>query len=281
LKIDCQQLNDPFTGFIEKTSGEVVYMISPNIDTPHAFTTRFGGVSSGIYGSLNLAQRAGDDLDNVRENYDRLCKALDISVDDIVCSNQVHGTHIRVATRDDRGGLFVAGQGSGVNPNQADGILTQTPGVAPMVFTADCVPILLYDSVNNVAGAVHAGWRSTVSDIAGTAVRKMVSEFGCQAADIKAAIGPCISKCCFETDADVADAMRDAMPDTADTCFVQCNEKYMVDLKAANRIFLENAGVTDIVISNECTSCSSDKYWSHRKTGGQRGSQAAVIAIRD
>jgi len=250
-------------------------MTSPNIEAKHAFTTRIGGVSSGIYESLNLAQRAEDDLDNVKENYNRICEALGINTDDIVCSNQVHGTHIRVVTRDDCGKLFKP------NSHQADGLITQTPGVALMVFVADCVPVLLYDPVKKVAGAVHAGWRGTAANISGIAIDKMKNEFGCSPSNIKAAIGPCISKCCYETDSDVADALLKTLESKAERCLTKKGNKYFVDLKEANRLIMENAGLKDIIISDECTSCLYKKYWSHRKTKGQRGSQAAVIVVRD
>ena len=256
-------------------------MTSPNIDTTHAFTTRYGGVSSGIFESMNLAQRAGDEPENVKENYAILCHALGFSTADIVCSNQVHGTYIRIATGEDRGELFPTAQHDRTKPHQADGLITNNPGIALMVFTADCVPILLHYPAQNVIGAVHAGWRGTVSDIAGVAIRKMESEFGCSPADIKAAIGPCISKCCYETDEDVANALRRALPEMADDCLTQHEHKYMVDLKKANYLLLVKAGLRDIVISDECTSCSSDKYWSHRKTNGRRGSQAAVITMNN
>jgi len=250
-----------------------MFSTAPNIPFTHAFTTRYGGVSSGIFESLNLAQRGEDDFENVEENYSRLCNALDITTDDIVCSTQVHGTHIRVITGYDRGKLFKP------EPEQADGLMTWTPGVALMVFTADCVPILLCDPVKKAVAAIHAGWRSTATDIAGIAVRQMVEEFASSPADIRAAIGPCISKCCFETDPDVPTAILTTLPEAASTCFTQHGTKYMVDLKETNRLLLEKAGVTNINISDECTSCLSDKYWSHRKTKGQRGSQVAIIVI--
>jgi len=261
--------------FIENNKSGVVFMTSPNINTTHAFTTRIGGVSSGIFESLNLAQRVGDEPERVMENYSRLCNVLGINTDDLVRSTQVHGTNIRIVTRDDCGGLL--------NPNepQADGLITNTPGVALMVFVADCVPILLYDPVKKAAGAVHAGWRSTVANITGIAVQKMVNEFGCSISDIKAAIGPCISKCCFETDTDVADAVQNALHENSKACIKKRGNKYLVDLKEANHFMLKNTGLNDIIVSDECTSCLADKYWSHRKTQGQRGSQAAIIMIRN
>ena len=257
----------------KKKINEISFMTSPNITTTHAFTTRFGGVSSGIYKSLNLAQRADDCIENVKENYSRLCNALDISPDDLVCSTQVHGTNVRVVTLDDCGKLFKP------NPHTADALITNIPGIALMVFVADCVPILLYDSVKHVAGAIHAGWRGTVANITGITASKMKSEFGCSPSDINAAIGPCIAKCCFETDADVADALKEALNEDSGQCFTKIGDKYNIDLKETNRLLLKKAGIENITISDECTSCSSDKYWSHRKTKGQRGSQAAVIVI--
>jgi len=262
-----------YMNFVKNEINDVIYMTSPNIKVRHAFTTRIGGVSSGIYESLNLAQKAGDDFEKVKENYSIICRAIGIDTEDIVCSTQVHGTHIRVVSRSDCGKLFLP------NPHQADGLITQSPGVALMVFTADCVPILLHDPVKEIAGAVHAGWRSTVANITGIAVEKMVNEFACKPVDIKAAIGPCISKCCFETDADVADALYEALNEDANNCLSKHGSKYFIDLKEANRLLLEKAGLIDIIVSDECTSCLADKYWSHRKTQGQRGSQAALIVI--
>ena len=148
-----------------------------------------------------------------------------------------------------------------------------------MVFTADCTPILLHDPVCGVIGAVHAGWRGTAANIAGNAVRVMSGRFGCNASDIRAAIGPCISKCCYETDSDVAGAICGMLPEAPGSCVFVRGEKYMADLKAANRLMLIKAGLSDIAVSRECTSCQNDKYWSHRRTNGKRGSQAAIISL--
>jgi len=260
-------------GFVENNNNGVVYMTSSNISTAHAFTTRFGGVSGGVFESMNLAVKSGDDIENVKENYRRICSILGITTDDIACSNQVHGTNVRVVTRDDCNVLFTPTE------NFADGQISNTPGIALMVFIADCVPILLHDQNKNVIGAIHAGWRSTVSNIAGIAVQKMESEFGCLPSDIKAALGPSISKCCYETNADVANALLEILPDAMEHCLTQHGDKYMTDLKAANYALLTKAGLSDISISDECTSCLSDKYWSHRKTGGKRGSQVAIITL--
>ena len=119
-------------------------------------------------------------------------------------------------------------------------------------------------------------------NIAGAAVDKMTAEFGCRPADIRAAIGPCISACCFETGDDVRDAVVQLLGGEAPRYAVPRGDKYRVDLKGINTLLLERAGVRgeNIAVSPECTSCRSDKYWSHRVTKGQRGSQAAVIILK-
>jgi len=249
-------------------------MTAPNIEAAHAFTTRLGGVSTGIFKSLNLGQSLGDDHENVLENYSVLCGAIGISCGDLVGSRQVHGARIRVVTNADRGEIFVK------TSNEADGLVTRDPGAALAVFTGDCVPILLHDPVRNAIGAVHAGWRGTAADIAGAAIRKMKDEYGCDPADVRAAIGPCISKCCYETGGDVTDALLEELPEAAESCFTPRGGKYMTDLKEANRLMLIRAGARNITVSDECTFCLSDKYWSHRRTNGRRGCQAAIIVMR-
>jgi len=249
-------------------------MAAPNIEAAHAFTTRLGGVSSGIYATLNLGLSVGDSKANVMENYAAVCAFLGIAPEDIVFSGQVHSARVRAVGRADRGALF------GPPACEADGMVTADTGVALAVFAGDCAPILLHDPVAGVAGAVHAGWRGTVADVAGAAVRKMASEFGCSPSNVRAAIGPCISKCCFETGRDVADALCSALPCARESCVAPRGDKYMVDLKEANRLLLRRAGVRDIELSDECTSCRCDKYWSHRRTNGKRGSQAAIIIMK-
>ena len=189
----------------------------------------------------------------------------------------MHGNTVRRVTGADAHKLFTP------VPYEADGLVTDEPGVALVIFTADCIPILLHDPVRGAVGAVHAGWRGTVADIAGEGVRKMVSEFGCDPADIRAAIGPGISRCCFETGAEVPEAVLGVLPDGGRFIADGAKEgKFMVDLKGVNRALLMRAGVLpeNIAESDECTMCSHDKYWSHRFTKGARGSQASLIFMQ-
>ena len=259
--------------FTENNKNGVVFMTAPNISAKHAFTTRFGGVSEGIFESLNLTY-SGDDSDKVTENYHILANALDISPVEFAFSRQVHRDDIRVCTMADRQTV------PHVVPYEADGLITNEKDLPLIIFTADCTPILLHDSVKGVIGAVHAGWRGTVMDIAGKAVRKMCETYGCKAENIHAAIGPCISQCCFETGAEVFEAVKELIGEDAyKFAEKKPEDKYMVDLKGINEYLLKRAGAVNIEISEECTKCSCDKYWSHRATNGKRGTQGSCIVL--
>ena len=146
-----------------------------------------------------------------------------------------------------------------------------------VVFTADCTPILLHDPVTGAVGAAHAGWRGTAADIAGKTVQAMVLEFGCDPKNIRAAIGPNIGGCCFQTDADVPQAMYEVLGEAAKPWIRRDGEKYYVNLKEINALLLRRAGVEQVEISTECTACAPQRFWSHRVTRGIRGSQGAVI----
>lgn len=238
------------------------------------FSTRQGGVSEGIYESMNPDPRRGDALASVRENCRRLGIATGFAPEDMVMTDQVHGDTILKVTEEDRGtGLFREIKTKG------DALITDRKGVALTVFTADCTPILLYDPHRRAIGAVHAGWRGTAIDIAGKTVARMQREYGCRPEDIRAVIGPCISACCFETRGEVPDAMRRLLGDASESAIVTTGDRYHVDLKRINKLLLERAGVQRVEIIKHCTACETDLFWSHRRMGLQRGSLAAVIML--
>ncbi len=247
-----------------------------NISAPHGFTTRLGGVSEGYLSSLNLGLHRGDKPENVAENYRRLGDSVGFSTEKLVLANQTHSDVVRVVTRKD-----CLGSLSHRDYAECDGLVTNTPGVALMVYTADCTPVLLHDPVTGAVGAVHAGWRGTASGIVKNAVDTMVSAFGCQPGDICAAIGPNIGVCCFETDSDVPEAMVSALGEAAKPFIHARGEKFHVDLKQINALWLRRSGVTNIEISRHCTACAPQLFWSHRVTKGKRGSQGAVIVCKE
>jgi len=248
----------------------------------HGFSTRLGGVSQGMFSSLNL--RGGgpepDSREKVHENYRRFCAALGAGTDTLVLSKQVHQDTVRHVTSSDRGKGF-----SLPTDYTADALVTDTPGLHLMVFSADCIILLLHDPVTGSIGAVHAGWRGTALDLPAKTVREMGRLFGAQPRDIRVAVGAGIGPCCFETHSDVPDAMRDAFGGGADACMSPLAGrpgKWSVDLKALNAWRLREAGIPagQIDICPLCTACHPELYWSHRKTGDRRGVQGALIGLR-
>lgn len=262
--------------FSEMSYKGLVYMTAPTIPYRHCFTTRWGGVSEGCLDSLNLGENRGDTEENVRENYRRVLAALGLPDQKICFTKQVHKNEVRVVDDLDRRELFTPFL------YEADGIVTNVKNLPLVCFTADCVPVLLCDPENGVVGAIHCGWRSTVADILGVAVKKMIS-LGAIPASIRAAIGPSIDMCCYETDSEVPKAIEGLLGEDCGNSFFAVGDtgKYMVDLKETNRRRLLQLGLQNknISVSDECTSCNCDKYWSHRKTKGERGSQAAFIVV--
>lgn len=266
---------------VEQTKNGVTFFSSDGIDAAggaaHGFSTRLGGVSEGMWASLNLGASRGDDPDHVRENYRRFFAAIGGSAGKLAMTNQVHGGTVRCVTTAD-----LHADPCGKVSYEADGLMTDLPGVALVIYSADCIPILFYDPVRRVIAAVHAGWRGTAAGIATAAVERMADVFGCNPADILAAVGPGIGPDCFETHEDVPNAMTAALS-TAVLRHIKIKEngKFAVDLKAINAMRLEQAGLDPdhIAVSGICTACDPDRFWSHRKQGTSRGSMAAAIQL--
>ena len=252
------------------------YLVDEDIPVPHCFTTRLGGVSSGHLSSLNLGIHRGDDPENVAENFRILGKAVGFSLEDLVSTRQTHSDIVLAVGRAQRGTALVEGASA-----ESDALITNEPGTALVVFTADCTPILLHDPVTGAVGAVHAGWKGTAAAIAEKTVNQMVAAFGCDPANIHAAIGPNIGFCHFETDGDVPEAMICTYGDAAKTFIRPVGRKFYVNLKEINALALRRAGIQDISISDQCTMCQPDRFWSHRVTRGQRGSQGAIILCKE
>ena len=254
-----------------KKYNSLEYEASELILVPHGFTTRLGGVSTGTQESLNLAFGRGDSMENVETNLRLLARAIPFDLSRLVMTRQTHSDTVRVVTKADHRGLCHR------DYPECDALVTRDPGTALLVFTADCTPILLWDPETGAVGAAHAGWRGTAADIAGKTLEAMARNFGTKPENVRAAIGPNIGPCHFETDADVPHALlaqfgKDAMPHLR-----RQGEKYYIDLKAVNALALRRRGVVHVEQSESCTACAPDRFWSHRATHGQRGSQGAVI----
>jgi len=245
----------------------------------HMFSTRIGGVSEGCFESLDLSFSRGDDPEKVAENFTRAAKAIGSDIKYITIARQTHGTKVRLVDENDCG--------RGVTKERYlegyDGLLTDKKGVMLVTLHADCIPLYFLDPVKKAIALSHAGWRGTVDGMAERTILKMEEVFGSNREDILAGIGPGISKCCFEVSADVRDEFVSKLPFSES--FIRKGErtdKYYIDLKAVNKELMLNMGISErnIEVSDECTMCLEDKFFSHRRMGEKRGSMAAFLGLR-
>ena len=247
----------------------------------HGFSTRKGGVSTGIFSSMNLNFKRGDDPDAVMENYRRIAAALDMRVEDMVLSDQTHTTNVRVITEEDRGKGILKPQ----DYRDVDGMITNVPGLVLVTSYADCVPLYLVDPVRKAIGLSHSGWKGTVGHIGQKTVWKMHEVYGSEPKDIVAAIGPSICQSCYEVSEDVAEAFKTnfAENEAKDILLDKGNGKYQLDLWKANWYVLTDAGILPehLSVTDLCTACHPDLLWSHRKTNGQRGGLSAFLSLID
>lgn len=234
------------------------------------FTTRRGGFSEGPYASLNLGRLTDDRPDAVRQNRARLQERVGVRPAHI---RQVHGTIVRTVTYADD--PFIAPlPDAGIELPEADGQATRLPAVAPMVLTADCLPIAMAGRGGSGAkdGAavamLHAGWRGLAGGIIGEGVRAL-RELGADG-PLAAAIGPGAGGCCYE----VGDEVREAFAEYDD----RVRRGRNLDLKAIARVQLDRAGVDTVHDVDLCTICSDeDLFFSHRRDRGVTGRQAGLV----
>ncbi len=243
----------------------------------HAFSTRIGGVSKGIFESMNMSF-ANDDFDDVTENYKRFCSAAGFDFDTLVASSQDHNTFVRVCTKNDCG----IGITREKDIMSVDALVTNEKGVTLVTYYADCTPLFFVDTKNKAIGLAHAGWRGTVGKIGEKVIKTMTQNYGTDPSDLVCAIGPAISKCCYEVDKACADNFYALNLNDSDFIFKKDDGKFMIDLLQCNKQILVSAGVKEenITLSDLCTKCNSDLLWSHRATGGKRGTMSAFMTLK-
>lgn len=246
----------------------------------HAFSTRIGGVSSGVCSTMNLSfTREDDTRENVLENYKRMAKALGVAFESFTLTYQTHSTNIRRVTRED----CLKGVLKERDYKDIDGFVTDETGITLVTFFADCIPLYLVDPVKKAIGLAHSGWKGTLHGMAKKMVVRMEEEFGSNPKDLVVAIGPGICRECYEISMDVADCFRDAwLEEEYDAIISDIRGNHcQLDLWKANELLFLQAGVPkeQIHISNICTRCNSDLLFSHRKMGERKGNLAAFLAL--
>jgi polyphenol oxidase len=242
----------------------------------HAFCTRHGGASKEDYKSLNMSFREGDEEFRVLQNWSKLAESFAIPLAQFLVLNQVHGDGILVVGTE---GSYFSSQ----TELNYDAIVTNRPGLAICIKTADCVPVFIVDKVHKVIAVVHAGWRGTASAISAKVIRLMRERYGSLPRDILAAIGPSIGLCCYEVDNVTADAFE-AQKNKESFLFPKASKsnKWMVDLPEANRRQILDCGIPEANIesSGYCTMCNQDIFFSHRGSGGITGRQINFMMIK-
>ena len=243
----------------------------------HAFTTRIGGVSKGIFESMNMSFQ-NDNREDVLENYKRFCNSSGFDFDTLVASAQDHNTFVRVCTKNDCG----VGITRKKDIDSVDALVTDEKGVTLVTYYADCTPLFFVDTEKKAIGLAHAGWRGTVGEIGRKVIETMTENYGTNPSDLICAIGPAISKCCYEVDNACADNFYALNLDDARFVFPKEDGKFMIDLLECNRQILVRAGVKEenIVMSDLCTKCNSELLWSHRATNGKRGTMSAMMTLK-
>lgn len=248
-----------------------------DLGVPHGITRRERSLPSD--GDVSFATAGSPSA--VRHNRQRWWAAMGLDWRRTVCGRQVHGTRVMLVSEREAGR---GADGPATALPATDGLVTSDPGLPLAVFCADCAPVLLYDPVNRVAAAVHAGWRGTVAGIAIEAVRLLVTEFGTDPGQLRAGIGPAIGPCCYEVGDEVIETWIGTRLDRGLRAVIRHDGRWHFDLWRANLLTLEAAGLvaSHVEIAGICTRCRSNEWFSHRATqAGESGAGrfAAVIAV--
>ena len=244
------------------------------------FTTRLGGVSEGIFSTMNLSFTRGDEEEAVRENYRRLASALDVDYDKFVFTDQTHTTNVRKVTAEDAGNGLTRER----KFHDIDGLITDVPGLVLSTFYADCVPLYFVDPVHRAIGLSHSGWKGTVHRMGQKTIEAMGEAFGTKPEDLRVCIGPSICRDCYEVSEDVIEQFKEAFEKKywEDLFYKKENGKYQLNLWKANElIFLESGILPEhMAITNVCTHCNSKILYSHRTMGNNRGNLCAFLALK-
>lgn len=243
-------------------------------------TTRKSGLSEGVFSSLNTGYQDEDPSENVLGNRKLLADSFNISFDSLVFARQTHGNNIKIINNTDKGkGLYSK---ENAVPD-TDGFIVTEPGICPVIMTADCVPVIIFDPVSNVAGVFHAGWRGSLKLIARKGLVQLKKLYGTNPADVLISIGPSIGPCCYEVGSDVTEEVKKVFPDNVnDLLHDKGKIKPHFDLWMANKLQLLQEGVREenIIICNTCTYHHPELFYSSRFTGGKTGRMCAGVFLK-
>ena len=264
-------------------SGEFPYLSYPLLEqtgmVKHCFTTRLGGVSEGIFESLNLSFSRGDQRAAVEENFQRVAQALGTEYGHFVFTDQTHTVNVRRVGIEDAGKGLTRARGY----SDVDGLITNEPGLVLSTFYADCVPLYFIDTKKRAIGLSHSGWRGTVRRMGRVTLETMRREFGTLPEGVICAIGPSICQDCYEVSEDVAEEFnREFSSHSGEILVNKGNGKYQLDLWRANEMILLEAGIKPehLSVTDLCTCCNDKILFSHRASQGKRGNLGAFLCLK-
>lgn len=273
----------PVLGSVETTGGTFLYLYYPMLEetgiVKHCFTTRMGGVSKGVFASLNLSFTRGDDREAVEENFRRVSEALGTEYEDFVFTDQTHTTNVKRVGREDAGKGLIRQR----DYQEIDGLITNEPGLVLATFYADCVPLYFVDVRHRAIGLSHSGWRGTVGRMGRATLDAMEKEFQTEPGEVFCAIGPSICQSCYEIGPEVAVEFEQEFPEHKEEILLEKeNGKYQLDLWRANEVVLLEAGVEQehLAVTNLCTCCNDKLLFSHRASRGKRGNLGAFLCLK-
>lgn len=267
--------------FSKFKNNDVVYFTIPSFDdsglVKHCFTSRIGGVSKSPYNSLNLGTKTMDNKEDIFKNYEIICRSLGIDIKDAVVSDQVHKDNILIVGEEHKGNGII----HDTSFHEIDALITNKTNIALVTLYADCVPIFILDKKRKIIALAHGGWRGTVKKIGKKVIYRMAYEYGTDPKDCIVGIGPSIGKCCYEVDNYVISQFKESFDSIAHFTEKKENGRYLLDLWNANKISLIEAGVPceNITISNICTKCNNDIFFSYRADEGVTGRMAAIMQL--
>lgn len=265
----------------------ILYCTFPKLENTglvsHLFSTRIGGVSTGCCESLNFSYKNDKSKKNVDENFCIISEILGYghNLNNFACSQQCHHTNVKRILENDKG----SGTEKPLSYNDVDALITNVPDIILVTFHADCVPIYILDPIHAAIGLCHSGWRGTLNNIVGKTIISMNREFGSNAKDCLCAIGPSICVDCYEVGKEIYEQFNEiyCVHHYDSSIFkIDENGSYHFNLWEANRWLLTYAGVPEknISVTNLCTCCNPDIFFSHRAMGTQRGLNGAFFSLR-
>lgn len=280
---------------IDFTNNDIVHIKNGNVEylefrilnqysdkLKHCFTLRHGGVSRGLYDSLNFRTTGNDKKENVYKNIEIICNKLNISPDNICKAHQLHTDDILVLNNNNKQKYNFRVN----NDEKFDAYVTNEKNIATLVTTADCNPIIIYDPVKNVVANVHSGWKGTVKQIYLKVAKFLHKKFECNYLDLIVCVGPSINKCCWlSQDEDLRKLFLSIWPYEDEYIENKENGYFGVDFPYVIKKDLINLGLKkeNIVLSNICTCCNTESFYSYRdatkKAQKDYGTMATIVEL--